>query len=170
MNPNQQCARSLDCKLVKLSVSILVLSLSSVLLSCRVQPRPATPVIAPTMTTSPTPSPIAWSTPVDTPAPTPMVLAGTPIPSSLAVISPANADRLVQLARWGKGTIKTVAWSPNRQLLAIAPSFGIYLYDAQTLALVRFMETGARMADLGLFPGWNRVGLAGKMMLCGYGE
>jgi hypothetical protein len=65
-------------------------------------------------------------------------LISTPIP-----ISAQKAHQTVQLARWGKGTVNWLASSPDGRLLAVASSLGIYLYDANNLTDVRFIETNA---------------------------
>ncbi|MGQ9601053.1 MAG: WD40 repeat domain-containing protein [Anaerolineae bacterium] len=80
------------------------------------------------------------------------VLAGTPYPRPRAAISPDNAAQVVQLARWGKGTVNEVAYSPDGRLLAVASSVGIYLYEAGTLAEVRFIETDAWVTSVAFSP------------------
>lgn len=80
------------------------------------------------------------------------VLAGTPLPRPVAAISPENANRVMQLARWGKGTAYGVTYSPDGRLLAVASSLGIYLYDAETLAEVRFIETDAWISSMAFSP------------------
>ena len=74
-------------------------------------------------------------------------LAGLPI-------SPQNADRVEQLAlaHWGKGTVNGVACSPDGRLLAVASSVGIILYDAGTLAEVRFIESDAWVWSVAFSP------------------
>lgn len=68
-------------------------------------------------------------------------MASTPVAeraSRLSIaISPQNAAQVRQLARWGKGSAEQVVWSPDGKLLALASSWGVYLYDAQTLAVDR---------------------------------
>ncbi len=80
------------------------------------------------------------------------VLTDIPVPRPAAAISPQNAGRVAQLARWGKGTVNRVAWSPDGRLLAVASSLGIYLYDAQTLEEVRFIETDSWVASVAFSP------------------
>ncbi|TEU18288.1 MAG: hypothetical protein E3J21_06270, partial [Anaerolineales bacterium] len=80
------------------------------------------------------------------------VLAGTPMPWPVAAISPYNAAQVVQLARWGKGTVGEVTWSLDGQLLAVASSLGIYLYDAETLEEVRYIKTEVRVMDVAFSP------------------
>ena len=97
----------------------------------------AAPLATPTPQDIPTPAPIPTSTPL------PSFLESTPVPQPVAAISPENTDRVSQLARWGNGKVDEVTFSPGGHLLAVASSLGIYLYDAQTLAGVRFIETDA---------------------------
>jgi hypothetical protein len=98
-----------------------------------------------------TPAPTATATPAPTPIPLP-VLAGTPCPQPDQPISAENADRVVPLARWGKGTINRAVFSPDGRLLAVASSLGIYLYDAGTLKEVRFIPTDAWVASVAFSP------------------
>ena len=80
------------------------------------------------------------------------VLVSTPVPQPVAAVSPENADRVVQLARWGRGTINQVVFSPDGHLLAIASSLGLYLYDAETLREVYFSETRSRVRSVAFSP------------------
>lgn len=48
------------------------------------------------------------------------------------------------LARIGRGTLNNAVYAPDDRLIAVASSIGVYLYDAQTLALLRFLPS----------PGW----------------
>jgi len=98
-----------------------------------------------------TPAPTATATPAPMPIPLP-VLAGTPVPQSVTAISPENADRVVPLARWGKGRINRAVFSPDGRLLAVASSLGIYLYDAGTLEEVRFIPADAWVRSVAFSP------------------
>lgn len=80
------------------------------------------------------------------------VLAGTPMPGPVAVISPETAERVVQLARWGKGMVNQVAWSPDGRLLAVASSLGVYIYNAETLEEVRFIQSDAWVSSVAFSP------------------
>lgn len=68
-----------------------------------------------------------------TPAATPISLPGTPISFESSKLSLENVRDTVQLARWGKGTITDVAYSPDGKLLALSSTIGIYLMDAGDL-------------------------------------
>ncbi|MGB0385736.1 MAG: protein kinase domain-containing protein [Ardenticatenaceae bacterium] len=109
------------------------------------------------------------------------VLVGTPIPPAVAAISPSNAQQVVQLARWGKGQIQEVAYSPGRNCglriancgteeirnpkseirnspspdgtrLAAATTLGIYLYDAETLEQIAFIESNHAITSVAFSP------------------
>lgn len=56
------------------------------------------------------------------------------------VVRDANGN----LVRIGRGTLNDAVYSPDDRLIAVASSIGVYLYDAQTLALVRYLPS----------PGW----------------
>jgi WD40 repeat protein len=68
------------------------------------------------------------------------VLAGTPLPE-VAAIAPENADRVEQLAQWGKGTFFDITYGPGGERLAVRTTLGIELYDTGTLELVGFIDT-----------------------------
>jgi WD40 repeat protein len=68
-------------------------------------------------------------------------LEATPFPYPDQVISTENVDQLVELARWGKGELIQVLWSPDGRLLAEAFSTGVYFYDAATLVQTGWIDT-----------------------------
>jgi serine/threonine protein kinase len=115
---------------------------------------PAATLAPPTVTPTATPTVTPTATPTSSPVPTLRLpaLAGTPVPQPTAAILPENADRVVQLARWGKGTINQVAWSPDSKQLAIASSLGIYFYDAQTGQEIRLIETNSWVRSVAFAP------------------
>jgi hypothetical protein len=69
----------------------------------------------------------------------------------LVPISLWNADWVNQLVRLGRDTVNKIALSRDGRLLAVA-SFGIYIYEAKTLAKARFIETGTAALDIDLSP------------------
>ena len=73
-----------------------------------------------------------------------LILAILTTISTTAIALPEGA-----IARLGKGAIswtdRVVQFSPDGKVLAMATSIGIYLYDAQTLNEVAFLETFAWM-------------------------
>ncbi|MBU0512568.1 MAG: hypothetical protein KJ638_12820, partial [Chloroflexi bacterium] len=100
-----------------------------------------------TKSTTPLPTPSPTRTPTQTPKPVLRlpVSAGTAIPISDLMINPKNKDRVILLARWGKGTVYGLAWSSDGNFLAVASSIGVYLYDSRTLQEIRFIETQHRV-------------------------
>lgn len=99
----------------------------------------------PLTTPPPTPLPALASPPPPTFSP---VLAGTPVPLPQEPITPDNVDRIQQLAIWGKGRIEQLAYSPNGKILAVGTTAGVWLYDAETLAELRFINTGNFVGSL----------------------
>ncbi|MCB8960081.1 MAG: WD40 repeat domain-containing protein [Ardenticatenales bacterium] len=91
-----------------------------------------TPTVLPRITPSPTTQPpLSWT------------LQGEMLPPAGAPITPANLAGLTLLARWGRGVINDVAYSPDGSLLAVATTSGIYLHDAHDLAAPpRWLRTG----------------------------
>jgi len=70
----------------------------------------------------------------------------------LAPITTVNAEQLVELARYGKGKIRDVDWSPDGDLLAVASTIGIWLYDAETLEDIRYIETDSGVTSVAFAP------------------
>ena len=110
----------------------------------------ATATHTPPATPTPTPWPTSTPPPTHTPVPTLAlpVLAGTPVPIPQEPITPKNADHIEQLAIWGKGLVLQVTFSPDDEILAVATTIGIWLHDAQTLELIRFIYTDRRVDAL----------------------
>jgi len=80
------------------------------------------------------------------------VLEGTPVPEALSPISPANAAQVAPIARWGKGSISQVAYSPDGKWLAVGTSSAIYLYDAQSQEQIRIIEVNSPVRSVAISP------------------
>ena len=74
------------------------------------------------------------------------------VPEYTPAISAENANRVAQLACWGKETVNEVAYSLDGRLLAVASSLGVYLYEAETQAQVLFFRTGVRVSSVAFSP------------------
>ncbi|HNB51986.1 MAG TPA: hypothetical protein PK530_08595 [Anaerolineales bacterium] len=112
------------------------------------QPSPTpTRTVLPTRTHVPTytPKPTKVIPPTETPSPLPVFTPqdfsghplagiGTPFSKAGEVITEQNLGRLIELARWGKGVITDIAFSPDGKWLGVAASTGIYFYDTQSWA------------------------------------
>jgi WD40 repeat protein len=57
----------------------------------------------------------------------------TPFLPELEPITVDNAEQLTEISVLGRGTIETLAWSPDGMTLAVGGSLGIWLYDAESL-------------------------------------
>ncbi len=100
---------------------------------------PTTPVVTGTSMPAPLPTQISTNTPASTPMPEP--------------ISPSNAVLVKQISQWGKGTVEQVAWSSDSKRLAVSSSMGIYLYDAETLEELLYIDTGEWINSAAFDPG-----------------
>jgi WD40 repeat protein len=128
------------------------------LLGCNTQPTAAPQPIV--LTVSPTPTEAAPSPTSTVPAAAPTlaaalilpVLMGTPVPLPIEPITPDNIDRIQQLAMWGQGQVKQVAYSTDGKFLVVGSTAGLWLYDAKTLELLRFMQTIDEIMNLIFLP------------------
>jgi WD40 repeat protein/serine/threonine protein kinase len=75
-------------------------------------------------------------------------------------IGPGTAERVQEVARWGKGTVDGLAYSADGTLLAVASSYGVYLYDVATRSERHFLETGVFVWDVALSPDGQEVAAA----------
>ena len=85
----------------------------------------------------------------------------TPYPPPREPLGPENAARVAQLARWGKGWVAEIAFSPDGRLLAVASSIGVYLYAAD-LREVRFLPTDAPVRSVAFSPDGRALALASE--------
>jgi WD40 repeat protein len=108
-----------------------------------------TPTSASVISIGRTPTPLIVAHPTTPPLP---VRAGTPYPQPVVPISAENAGQVVELARWGKGVISEVTYSPDGKLLAVATSIGIYLYDANTLDEVDYISSSSWVSSVAFSP------------------
>ena len=66
--------------------------------------------------------------------------AATPALHPPEIIVQENVERVGELARLGRGTIRGVAYSPDGRFLAVAASPGVYLHSAETLQELQFFD------------------------------
>ncbi|HRF96407.1 MAG TPA: WD40 repeat domain-containing protein, partial [Aggregatilineales bacterium] len=60
------------------------------------------------------------------------------------IITDQNIEQVTQLAMFGRGSIREIAYSPDSQTLAVATSVGLWLYDVDA------PDTPPRYLDVGL--------------------
>jgi WD40 repeat protein len=156
----------------KMPVSLFVILMVLILIGCSIPSAVSVPTQAPSLPASATPllsiatpvPPSLLSTiaalltatvvpPTSTTTAVPVALAydGTPPPAG-AVISPANAGSLVEVARWGKGPANSLRFSPDGKVLVVASPIGIYFYDPGTLQEIRHIDTGAPVGEITFSP------------------
>ncbi len=85
------------------------------------------------------------------------VFFGTPFPGPMATIGAQNADKIEQLAYFGKGEVKDAVYSADGNLLVVASSIGVYILDAQTLEQRRFINVEASVHGVAVSPDGQMV-------------
>lgn len=76
------------------------------------------------------------------------VREGIPVPKPEEVIGVENADRLVELARWGYGAINRVIHSADGQLMLVQSDAGVYAYHLGTLDEVWRFQSEAEISSI----------------------
>lgn len=114
---------------------------------------PPTVTFTPTLTSTPKPT----FTPTATATPRLPVAPGTQMPSPGLALSADNLDQVVEFARWGKGVITDVAYSPDGKLIAVATTLGVSLYQADTLKEKNYFETNASVNSLVFSPNGKTI-------------
>jgi WD40 repeat protein len=107
--------------------------------------------------TSPPPSVPPQPSPSATSAPEPSATA-----SALQAITPANAAQVVLLDRLGQGGLEDLAWLADGQTVVTAHYTGLYLLDAETLDLRRFIPSFGWKASLAASPDGQNLALITK--------
>ncbi len=77
-------------------------------------------------------------------------------PDSLATYT-INAGQPQQAVPLAQAGIKQVVYSPNGEWLGVASKVGIYLYDAQTLEKIRFIDSQGEIDQLAFSPDGNML-------------
>ena len=67
-------------------------------------------------------------------------------------ITPDTVNQVALVECYGKGVILKMVYSPDGRMLALATALGIYFYDAQTLAELRFIETSIPVQAIAFSP------------------
>jgi len=75
-------------------------------------------------------------------------------------IAPENAERMIMVSLWGIGNVDHLAVSNDNQHVAVASSIGIFVFDAQTLQLTKYIDTRSWITRLVFSPD-------GKMLASG---
>jgi WD40 repeat protein len=75
-----------------------------------------------------------------------------PLPMPDTPILPNNVAKITELARWGKGSIRSLAYSPDGEQAAVATSQGIYLYETVSYELERFVPMDLDSGSLAFSP------------------
>lgn len=155
-------------KLFRLASATFVLAL---LAGCGPVTPYATPVLQDIQTSTSTPLPSATPTitffnfPSDyVPSATPTFVPIGKITPDLEVISPENIGRLELINRWGKGRLLVSKTSPDHTIVAAATTTGVYLYRAQDLKQIGYLNvkpTDYQFMEIGFSPDSKLLAVAG---------
>jgi len=95
------------------------------------------PTIQPSKTTQPSETVPPSFTPLPTESSTPTL---TPVPWSSEEITSENADEIVQLAIWGRGSLMRKEIVSGGRYLVVQTPLGVYLYELSDLKVAAFFE------------------------------
>ncbi len=114
-----------------------------------------TPTLTPSST--PTITPLPTATPGPSPTPTSLLLAqtGTPVPSQLAPITPANVSQVSGLAKWQVKDVTDLAWAPDGVTLAVAGFDSIGLFDLRSRQRLRTLYPKPGVVSIAFSPAGN---------------
>jgi eukaryotic-like serine/threonine-protein kinase len=127
------------------------------------------------LTANHTPSPTAAQTTTPTQAPqqaevalpsptTPLeypLTIGTPLPSHLESLNDENILQVEELARWGKGVINDILYSPDGEKLAIYSAVGVSIYDTETLLEEHIIEIPFDTRHVAISPDSTMLAIGG---------
>ena len=101
---------------------------------------------------------------VDSPT-LPVLRVGTPIPYSLAQLSPDNIQDLVEIARWGTGDLIEMEFSPDNKYLAMLTTTELFVYNLETHKFEKSIDTEVIPSSIEFVSETNSlVILAGKTL------
>lgn len=165
------------------SVVILLIFISFLVNSCNSNPTQSTnnspsqssniPPSASNSTIEPTPEssvtliPSSNITPDNSEEENEESMDGLPLLPSIGqeAIDAANISRLEKVAQWGNGTINKVAFSPNGDLVAVATSLGIDIYDSNNSTLLVSNKTDYWVNDIDFSPDGTKLAASGPGIL-----
>jgi len=85
--------------------------------------------------------------------------ASTPLPASLQPIRVDSAAQVEEVARWGRGVLNGVVWSPDGRLLAVGTSLGVYLYEPRSLEAITLLDVGDSVGPMAFSPDGQFIAL-----------
>ena len=119
--------------------------------ACQVESLPGMPSPTPSITLPPTSTNTPTARPTTTATPFTFALAGTPIARSEAITS-QNANRLVQLARWGNGIPTDLKISLDGKYIIVTSTSGAHLFNAAGLLPLRSLAPGSLLRSAAFSP------------------
>jgi len=162
MNINHSGKNQFDSSRKPSTLLVLWVVLSLLLASCGNGGATNAPAATATVTLTATAVPTSTATPLPTVTPTPKlpVALGTLMPASSISISSSNLDQVVELARWGKGVISDIEYSPDGTILAVASPVGISIRKADSLEEILYIETAIYVNNVAFSPDGKTIAAA----------
>jgi WD40 repeat protein/serine/threonine protein kinase len=123
--------------------------------SASVSPTPGPTSTPPPARPSATPQAANPATVIETPgflAASLPLFQGDPISIVANTINKDNIDQMVMVSLWGIGEVNQVSASPDGKYLAAASSIGIFVLDAQSLDLVKYIDTRSWITTVAFSP------------------
>jgi WD40 repeat protein len=81
------------------------------------------------------------------------VMPGQPAPSALPTLAASSsAAQIIRLLDWYEDRANSVSFSPDSHWLAVGSSLGFYVYDARSLALLRFIPNAEWVRSVAFSP------------------
>ena len=114
------------------------------------------PLTATPRAVKPTPSPAVEVIASQTPRPLPLtfpVFQGTSFASAVnQTLRTDNINQVVMLSLWGIGDVNRLAASPDGTQVAVASSMGLFIFDAKSLELEKYVDTRSWVTALDFSP------------------
>jgi WD40 repeat protein len=80
-----------------------------------------------------------------------------PQPLDPGAISAENLKEVIELSRWGRGTLQGVVYSPDGSQVAVKTALGIYLYDAESLLPTDSFPAATAAYGAAFSPDWSTL-------------
>ncbi len=133
---------------IRLFLSPIILAIILFISGCGIaQTESLNPSEKPTLESTEIASPTVTMIPSPTATLQIPVSQGTPAPSTGAGITSQNASQLTEIARWGKGTLKAITYSPDGKQILAGTSVGMYVFDAETWDELPYLPVNSPVWD-----------------------
>jgi len=152
-----------------LAIFIVAAFMSRSSLSAMASPPSVTPTPSKILPTPTMIKPTATAAPTKTPIPTATATLAFPVfqetPFSSAINQTINADnigKMILLSHWGIGNVNRLVPAPNGEYLVAASSIGIFIFNAQSLKLEKYIDTSSWVTTLDFSPDGKFIAIGNR--------